>query len=232
MFTPDQSLGDKQAMMTQGAARAIARQATAFSRKSVMGDRGKPTGFNGQSFGVMDAIVTTPIIAQSGATFGTGMIQLYFYDSSISTTALQPDPTGDDGAGNTAVVNAVYPGYIGNGTWVKVCLSSAGWSLMPPPVPAPGLPPLYIVTPAGGIPAATANPGTVNIPGYTTFPGDVWAYSTYAGLYKVQSAYIGGRPLYNMYLTSVAAGLTVNVQFNYERPWASGFGSYTYISKA
>ncbi len=100
MYTPDQHLGDKRAAMSVGAARSIARQShKVHTDPALRNNEGKPSGFNGPSIGIFDAIVIVKIFAGSGtSTLGTGSIQLYFYDPDNPDT-LKADPTGDDGAG-------------------------------------------------------------------------------------------------------------------------------------
>lgn len=105
MFTPDQHLGDRPAKFAVSAARSMARQSHKVQTDPALRDaRGKPTGFNGPSPAVYNAIVTTPITACSGTTLGTGMVQLYFPDDTGSDTLIA-DANGDDGAGNCVCKN-------------------------------------------------------------------------------------------------------------------------------
>jgi hypothetical protein len=239
MFTQNKNLGERPFGLSLRAGKEVKRQSDRVRYDPVVKrDQGLPAGFNGQSFNIMDAVVTTQITASNGATFGTGMVQLYFYNSSISTTVLQADPTGQDGSGNTPVINAVYPGYTNVGTWVKVCLTGAGWSLLPPPVPAPGIPSLYCNS-GGGIPAATGGPAFATLNPGSAILGPMCAMNTYGtspnsnpnGVYEVISP-TQTSLVYNFYSTAVASNIWINVAFNYERAFTSGFGSFSYVSRA
>ncbi len=97
MHTPDQALRDRPARIAEAAMHHLARNALRVRNSPVMSDVGAPALIwpSGAMVG-FNAIVTVAITPCVGITAGTGKVQIY-------TPAKDTD--GDDGAGNTAVVN-------------------------------------------------------------------------------------------------------------------------------
>ncbi len=137
MYTPDQSLGDKQASLSQGAARAIAKQThkvhTDAANHLVIG---RATGFNGATISVVNGIVTTKITASTGPatslvgpTWGRGEIKIFFYQDGEDSITAQLDKAGSDGHGTWPVLNP-YPAEVDVGKIVKCNLGPGGLELL------------------------------------------------------------------------------------------------------
>ncbi len=113
MHTPDQALRDRPARIAEAAMHHLARNALRVRNSPVMSDVGAPALVwpSGVAVGLW-AIVTVAITPCVGTTPGTGKVQLY-------TPAADTD--GDDGAGNTVVMNwATTSGTIAVGKHCKV----------------------------------------------------------------------------------------------------------------
>jgi hypothetical protein len=136
MLRPDQSQSDRITRITERQAHEIAWHTLREKYRPVMGDFGKRAINDGSSiFQIVDAVVTQTISSASGGPsgiiLGTGMVQLQYYDPSVSTTTLQVDQDGDDGMGNTVVWNTnTTGGTVGVGVVCKVHLGAAGWMLL------------------------------------------------------------------------------------------------------
>jgi hypothetical protein len=103
MLRPDQALRDRPARVAESAMQELAVQCMRVNRLPIMSEWGIPNYSMGPfNPGLQPAIVTEAITQAASGQLGSGKVQLYYVDDGGHQ---QPDPDGDDGAGNTAVSN-------------------------------------------------------------------------------------------------------------------------------